>query len=54
MGAPGVARAAPGPKEGERTNKGERWVVPMGARVLGPVCGWSAGRPSSGRLDMAQ
>ena len=28
-------------------------MVPTRVRVLGPVHGWSAGRPSSGRLDAA-
>ena len=39
----------------ERRGQGERgcWVVPLRARVLGPVHGWSAGRPSSRRLDVA-
>jgi hypothetical protein len=27
----------------------EHWVVPMRVRVLGPVCGWSPGRLSSGQ-----
>jgi hypothetical protein len=38
-----------------RRGHGERghWVVPIWVRALSLVCGWSAGRPSSKRLDMA-
>jgi hypothetical protein len=38
-----------------RKGQGENghWVVPTQVRVLGPVRGWSTGRPSSGRLDTA-
>jgi hypothetical protein len=31
---------------------GGHWVVPTRARVLGSICGWSAGRLSSGWLDL--
>jgi hypothetical protein len=54
MGPLGAARSVnPGAKG--RRGQGERghWVVPTWARVLGPVCGWNAGRPSSRRLDEA-
>lgn len=34
----------------ERAGGKGSWVVPMQARVLGPVCGWRAGRPSCRRL----
>jgi hypothetical protein len=53
MGAPGAARSSLGPKGGEGRERGRYWVVPTQARVLGPVCGWNARRPSGGRLDMA-
>jgi hypothetical protein len=40
------------PTEGRRgQGGGGHWVVPMWTRVLGPFCGWSTGRPSSGRFD---
>jgi hypothetical protein len=49
----GWAPSAPEPKGGESTGgRGGCWVVPTRLRVLGPVCGWSTGRHSSGRLDM--
>jgi hypothetical protein len=35
----------------ERAGERGSWVVPTWARVLGPVCGWSVGRPSGGKLD---
>jgi hypothetical protein len=52
-GLPGVAQSAPGPKGEEDREKGRHCVVPTWARVLGPVHGWSIGRPSCGRLDVA-
>jgi hypothetical protein len=48
----GAGQLAPGQKGGEGRGRGH-WVVPMRARVLGPVCGWTAGRPSGRRLDSA-
>jgi hypothetical protein len=49
----GAARSAPGQKGGENRGRGQHWMVLTLARVLGPVPGWSTGRPSSGRLDGA-
>jgi hypothetical protein len=39
----------------KRSGQGEKgcWLVPTQVTVLGPICGWSVGRPSSGRLDAA-
>jgi hypothetical protein len=39
----------------ERRGQGERgcWEVPTQARVLGCVCGWSAGRPSGSPIVLA-
>ena len=56
MGAPGAAWSSLGLKRGEGRGRGGSWVVltPTWARVLGPVRGWSAGRPPGGRLDMAR
>ena len=53
MGAPGAAQSALGPKGGEGRERGRCCVVPTWVRVLGPVHGWSTGRPSGGRLDAA-
>ena len=52
-GGPRGTLVSPG-AEGRRGH-GERghWVVPTRVKVVGPVCGWSAGRPSGGRLDVA-
>ena len=52
VGAPGAARSAPGSK-GEEGGREGRWVVLTQARTLDPVGGWSTGRPSGRRLDMA-
>jgi hypothetical protein len=52
-GSWGGAQSAPGPKGGEGRERGRHCMVPTRARILGPVCGWSAGRPSGGRLDTA-
>jgi hypothetical protein len=41
----GAVWSSSGPKRGEGRV--------TGAKVLGPVRGWSAGRPSGGRLDVA-
>ena len=43
------------PRAEGRRGQGERglWGVLTWVRVFGLVCGWSAGRPSSGRLDVA-
>jgi hypothetical protein len=53
MGAPGggsVSLVAEGRKgQGERGH----WVFPTRARVLGPVSGWSTGRPSGRGSDAA-
>lgn len=55
MGAPWEAKLAPGPKGGEgRERGGAGWFpVPTKTRVLGPVSGWSTGRPCGWRLDVA-
>ena len=51
--APLGSSFSPGAKG--RRGQGERgdWVVPMQARALGLVHGWSTGWPSGGRLDTA-
>ena len=48
MGALGLAESAPGTKGGEGKERGGSGWFP-----LGPVHGWSAERPSGGRLDAA-
>jgi hypothetical protein len=54
MGSPGVVGSAPGLKGGEGVGRGGCSVVSTRASVLDLVHGWSAGRPSMGRLDMAR
>jgi hypothetical protein len=49
LGAPGTAWSSLGPKK-ERARREGALDGFHSCRVLGPVCGWSAG---SGRLDMA-
>jgi hypothetical protein len=50
MGAPRSGLVNPGDEGRRGQGKRGHWVVPTQARVLGLVHGWSAGRPSSGRL----
>jgi hypothetical protein len=52
MRALGVGSSAPGPKGGEGKGRGHLMVLIL-VRMLGPVHGWSAGRPSGVRLDAA-
>ena len=50
----GMAQSVPEPKgRREQGEKGGRWVVSTRVRVLGLVHGWSTGRPSGGRLEVA-
>ena len=52
MESPGVAPPAPG-LEGEEGRGRGRLLVPKWVGDLGPVHGWSIGRPSDGRLGTA-
>lgn len=47
------ASASLGVGGGGRAERRGCWVVSKQARVLGPVHGWNARRPSGGRLDTA-
>ena len=51
--SPGVAPPAPGLEGEEGRGRGRHCVVPTGARVLCPFCGWSAGSPYCRRLEAA-
>ena len=42
-----------GHPQGQREEREGREEVPRGSQMRSPVCGWSAGRPSSRKLDMA-
>jgi hypothetical protein len=46
MEAPGGGSIIPRVEERRRQRERGCWVVPMLARVFGPVQGWSTGRPS--------
>ena len=47
------AHSVLGPKGREDRGIGGHWMVLMQMSDLGPVYGWSAGRPSGRRLDLA-
>ena len=53
MRALGAAQSVPGTEVRGGQGGGCGYVVPMEVKVLGLVCGWSAGRPSGRRLDAA-